>query len=135
MLRDPGHTPVSGVESAGLGSRSKPHIFVAMQFGPETDDLFHYGIQAAVKANDFLCERIDTVSFTGDILSQIKARIDSASLVIASHERSSNSSWHYDLGMPRDWRPTTAGLTLWGEPEPDVQAISLRGNVPKVLTS
>jgi hypothetical protein len=73
----------ASIESAGIGSRSKPHVFVAMQFSPDTDDLFHYGIQAAVKANGFLCERIDSVSFTGDILAQIKARIDSASFVVA----------------------------------------------------
>lgn len=71
------------IESAGLGSRSKPHVFVAMQFGPDTDDRFHYGIQAAVRASGFLCERIDSGSFTGDILTQIKARIDSASFVVA----------------------------------------------------
>ena len=71
------------IESAGLGSRSKPHVFVAMQFGPDTDDTFHYGIQSAVQASGFLCERIDAVSFTGDILSQIKARIDSARFVVA----------------------------------------------------
>lgn len=77
-----GNTP-GNIESAGLGSRSKPHVFVAMQFDPDTDDAFHYGIQAAVQANGFLCERIDAVSFTGDILAQIKTRIDSASFVVA----------------------------------------------------
>jgi hypothetical protein len=71
------------IDSAGLGSRNKPHVFVAMQFGPDTDDVFHYGIQSAVQANGFLCERIDAVAFTGDILTQIKARIDSAHLVVA----------------------------------------------------
>lgn len=71
------------IESAGLGSRSKPHVFVAMQFGTDTDDIYHYGIQSAVRSSGLLCERIDAVAFTGDILTQIKSRIDSAALVVA----------------------------------------------------
>jgi hypothetical protein len=30
-----------------------------MPFAPEYDDLFHYGIQGAVHAAGFLCERAD----------------------------------------------------------------------------
>jgi hypothetical protein len=73
----------SQLESAGIESRQKPHVFIAMQFGQETDDLFHYGIEAATQTAGYLCERIDAVSFTGDILAQIKSRIDAASFVIA----------------------------------------------------
>jgi hypothetical protein len=54
-----------------------------MQFGAEFDDVFHYGIQSAVRANGFLCERIDSEAFTGDILAQIKIRIGEASFVVA----------------------------------------------------
>lgn len=73
----------TGIDSAGIESRTKRHIFVAMQFGADTDDLFHYGIEKPVRDSGFLCERIDSVSFTGDILTKIKSRIDTATLVVA----------------------------------------------------
>jgi hypothetical protein len=61
----------------------KPHIFVAMPFAKETDDVFYYGIQKPVHAAGFLCERVDQVSFTGDIVERIVRQIGSAALVIA----------------------------------------------------
>src|SRR5260221_3066159 len=61
----------------------KPLIFVAMPFDKKMDDEFHYGIRSAVNNAGFLCERVDEVSFTGDILDVIKRRIKDASLLIA----------------------------------------------------
>jgi hypothetical protein len=69
--------------SAGYLSASKPHVFVAMPFVDEMDDIFHYGIQRAVNAAGLLCERADYAIFNGDILTWIKERIESAELVIA----------------------------------------------------
>ncbi|MBI1381731.1 MAG: hypothetical protein GC161_11670 [Planctomycetaceae bacterium] len=71
------------LRSVGYDSQSKPHIFVAMPFADEMDDVFHYGIQGAVNAAGFLCERADLSSFTGDVMEWVKARISSATLVVA----------------------------------------------------
>lgn len=71
------------LRSAGYASNSKPSIFVAMPFDEKMDDVFHYGIQGAVKISGFLCERADLSSFTGDILQWVKIRIKDASIVIA----------------------------------------------------
>jgi len=71
------------LRSAGRKSDRKPHIFVAMPFAEEMEDVFHYGIQGAVNESGFLCERADTSSFTGDVMSRVKERIASASLIIA----------------------------------------------------
>jgi hypothetical protein len=71
------------INDAGINSENKPLIFVAMPFDKKLDDVFHYGIQNAVNRAGFLCERIDKVAFTGDILDLIKRRIGKASLVIA----------------------------------------------------
>ena len=68
---------------AGITSEEKPLIFVAMPFDKKMDDTFHYGIRNAVNSAGFLCERVDQVSFTGDILEVIKRRITKASLLIA----------------------------------------------------
>jgi hypothetical protein len=69
--------------NAGSKSNTKPHIFVAMPFSEDMEDVFTFGIQGPVNKAGFLCERIDLTSFTGDILSRIKSRIESASLVVA----------------------------------------------------
>jgi hypothetical protein len=54
-----------------------------MPFSEDMTDLFYYGIQGPVNRAGFLCERVDLESFTGDVLQRIKARIESATYVIA----------------------------------------------------
>jgi hypothetical protein len=78
-----GDIPKERLRTAGYTSASKPHIFVAMPVDESMDDTFHYGIQGAVNAAGFLCERADLSSFTGDIMDWVKSRIASAQLVIA----------------------------------------------------
>lgn len=68
---------------AGTNSNTKPHVFVAMPFRKDMEDIFYYGIQKPVKEAGYLCERMDMETFTGDILERIKERIETASLVIA----------------------------------------------------
>lgn len=71
------------LRSAGYASASKEHVFVAMPFRDEMDDVYHYGIQAAVRDAGFLCERADLSSFTGDVLEWVRERIKSARLLVA----------------------------------------------------
>lgn len=78
------------VDGAGSGEvaragqmEEKPHIFVAMPFNDEMEDVYVFGIQNPVQAAGFLCERIDMAVFTGDIVEQIKSRIQSSYVVIA----------------------------------------------------
>lgn len=68
---------------AGIISNEKPHIFVAMPFGDDMEDVYTFGIQAPVNAAGYLCERVDMVVFTGDILTRIKSRIETAVIVVA----------------------------------------------------
>ena len=74
---------VEQLRTAGYASDAKAHVFVAMPFKDDMDDIYHYGIQSAVNAAGFLCERADLSSFTGDVLEWIRSRIRSASLVVA----------------------------------------------------
>jgi len=67
----------------GDASASKAHIFVAMPFADEMDDVYHYGIVSPVKGAGYLCERADLSAFTGDVITWVKERITTASLVIA----------------------------------------------------
>lgn len=69
--------------TAGQATQEKPHAFVAMPFIAELEDVFHYGIQAPVKAAGLLCERVDQVAFDGLIIQRIRERIETAKVVIA----------------------------------------------------
>lgn len=75
--------PAARLRSVGYDSASKPNVFVAMPFRQDMDDLYHYGIQGAVRAAGFVCERADLSAFTGEVVAWIKQRIETASLVIA----------------------------------------------------
>lgn len=76
-------TSEAKLSGAGPASHTKPHVFVAMPFADEMEDVYIFGIQGPVNAAGFLCERVDMARFTGDILERIKQRIETADLVIA----------------------------------------------------
>lgn len=70
-------------KSVGYDSEGKPHVFVAMPFEEEFEDVYELVIKSAVHSAGFLCVRIDKESFAGNVVERIKERIESASLVIA----------------------------------------------------
>lgn len=86
-----------GVQTAGYTSATKPVVFVAMPFANSMDDVFHYGIQGAVNAAGYLCERADLGTFTGDVMEWVKRRIKSARLVIADLS-SANPNVYLEVG-------------------------------------
>lgn len=71
------------LREAGYSSAAKAHVFVAMPFLEDMEDIYHYGIQNPVKAVGLLCERADLSSFTGDVMGWVRQRIKTASLVVA----------------------------------------------------
>lgn len=71
------------LRSVGYASNSKKHVFVAMPFRSEMEDIYDYGISSAVRSAGYLCERADLSSFTGDVMQWVRERIRSASLVVA----------------------------------------------------
>jgi hypothetical protein len=71
------------LKSVGAKSEQKKAVFVAMPFATAFDDCYHYGIQGAVHASGYLCERADLNSFTGDVMEFVKERIASSDFVIA----------------------------------------------------
>jgi len=89
----PGH-----LRAVGSASIVKPHVFVAMPFDEDMDDVFHYGIQGAVNAAGYLCERADISSYTGDIVEWIKERIVTAALVIADLS-TANANVYLEVGF------------------------------------
>jgi hypothetical protein len=85
------------LRAAGYASSSKSHVFVAMPFAPEMDDVFHYGIQGAVNGAGLLCERADLSTFSGDVINWVKTRISSATLVVADLS-SANPNVYLEVG-------------------------------------
>jgi len=75
----------------------KPRAFVAMPFAPEMEDVFYYGIQNPVRELGYICERVDQEAFTGDILDQVKMRIENAEIVIADLT-GSNANVYLEVG-------------------------------------
>ena len=71
------------LRAVGYASAGKAHVFVAMPFHEEMEDVYHYGIQNAVKSAGLLYERADLSSFTGDVMDWVRQRIETASLVVA----------------------------------------------------
>ncbi len=68
---------------AGIKSDAKKHVFVAMPYDEQMQDVYEFGICEPVNAAGCLCERCDRSSFTGDVLDRIRKRISSAALVVA----------------------------------------------------
>jgi hypothetical protein len=71
------------IDSVGYDSAARSHAFVAMPFSESFEDVFYYGIAPPVRAAGLLCERMDQISFTGDIVHRMKDRISSAAIVVA----------------------------------------------------
>ena len=78
-------------------SGAKRHVFVAMPFAVEMEDVYYYGIQRAIDANGLEPLRIDQSAFTGDILEQIKSGIRTSVAAIVELT-GSNPNVHLELG-------------------------------------
>jgi hypothetical protein len=98
------------LRDAGYTSETKPHVFVAMPFSDAKLDSYHYGIEKPVHDAGYLCERVDTIAFTGDILARIRERIDTAHAVIADLS-GANPNVYLEVGYAWGRGTTTILLT------------------------
>lgn len=62
---------------------TQPRAFVAMPFDESYGDIFYYGVGPSVRGAGLLCERMDEVTFTGDIVNLMRQRIASSAVVVA----------------------------------------------------
>lgn len=76
-------TTTDVIEQEAAKIESKQHVFVAMPFKPEYEDLYYYAIQSSIRAAGLQAHRIDQSAFSGDIFEQIKYQIESAAAVVA----------------------------------------------------
>ncbi len=101
------------LRTAGYGSAAKPHVFVAMPFAEEMNDIFHYGIQKPVNDADLLCERADLSAFTGDVMEWVKGRIATAKLVVADLS-TANPNVYLEVGYA--WASRVPTVLLVNDP-------------------
>jgi hypothetical protein len=77
------YAPLSSASYNDRAADTKGHVFVAMPYTDTLEDVFYFGVQNPVHQAGLLCERMDHTAFTGDIVTQMKLRIETASVVIA----------------------------------------------------
>jgi hypothetical protein len=70
-------------DGRAAGGSGKKHVFVAMPFSEEFQDIYEFGIYEPIRRCGYICERVDEPLFTGDILQRITERISTAEFVIA----------------------------------------------------
>jgi hypothetical protein len=87
----------SRLPDAGIGSESKSHIFVAMPYDDDMEDVYEFGIREPVNQAGCLCERCDHAIFTGDVMERVKDRIGSSTVVIAD-VTGSNPNVYLEIG-------------------------------------
>jgi hypothetical protein len=71
------------IEAEVISEPTKKHVFVAMPFSEEFQDIYEFGIYEPIRRCGYICERVDEPLFTGDILQRITQRISSAEFVVA----------------------------------------------------
>ena len=98
------------VDWVGYDSSRRPHAFVAMPFAGSFEDVFYYGISPPVRAAGLLCERLDQLSFTGDIMDRMKERIASSAIVVADLS-DANPNVYLEVGYALDFRGYAAAAS------------------------
>jgi hypothetical protein len=74
---------VDRLSTVGFDSAAKEHVFVAMPFSPEFEDVYTFGIVPSVHASNLLVERMDEIPFAGDIVARMRDRISGSRLFVA----------------------------------------------------
>jgi hypothetical protein len=74
---------VSQKGSSRFEPERKKSVFVAMPFAEEFDDIYQFGIYAAVRRLGYVCEKVDESVFTGNIVERITEGIKNAEFVVA----------------------------------------------------
>jgi hypothetical protein len=90
--------------------------FVAMPFADDMKDVWRYGIERPSREAGFECQRLDYEAYTGDVVEEIKNRIQRSHLVIADLSRS-NPNVFLELGYA--WGKNRPTVLLRRAPAPD----------------
>lgn len=71
------------VSTAHVPVSERPTVFVAMPFHPDFEDVYNFGIQGALHEVGLKCERLDQESFFGDVVQEMRRRIERSRFMVA----------------------------------------------------
>jgi hypothetical protein len=66
-----------------IQAERRKSVFVAMPFSEEFEDIYQFGIYAAVRRAGYVCEKVDESVFTGNIVDRITTGIQHAEFLVA----------------------------------------------------
>jgi len=83
----------------------KKCVFVAMPFNEEFEDVYQFGIYAAVRKCGYVCEKVDESIYTGSIIERITEGIRNSEFIVAdlTHEKPNvylEVGYAWGLGKP-----------------------------------
>lgn len=113
-------TPTATSDISNQGTYSK-RLFAAIPFATKFLDHWQFALEPAAHANQLVIERLDHEQFTGDILAEIRARIERANAVVAVLD-GNNPNVFLEVGYA--WgvgRPTILALDSQLDPPFDVK--------------
>ncbi len=132
------------LSSFGDQSERTSKLFGAMPFAKEHSDVWEIAIQESCQAAGLVCERVDELAYTGDVLKQITSRLQKASGVLALLNEA-NPNVFLEIGFAWGMDRTTVLIAKEGTSLPfDVQGqkcihyssiADLRRSLIKELTS
>lgn len=102
------------LSEAGYSSDTKAHVFVAMPYKDEMEDIWDYGIKPVIKSAGYICERADLSSYTGDVMQWVRSRIKTADIVVADLT-GSNPNVYLEVGYA--WGVDVPTILLCNEAE------------------
>jgi len=102
------------LSEVGYTSNNKAHVFVAIPYRDEMEDVWDYGIKPVVKSAGYICERADLSSFTGDVMQWVRSRIKTADIVVADLT-GSNPNVYLEVGYA--WGVEVPTILLCSETE------------------
>ena len=102
------------LSEVGYTSNNKAHVFVAMPYRDEMEDIWDYGIKPVVKSAGYICERADLSSYTGDVMQWVRNRIKTANIVVADLT-GSNPNVYLEVGYA--WGVEVPTILLCNEAE------------------
>lgn len=105
------------------------HVFVAMPFDKNFDDVYMYGIKQAIEKNGRVSERVDQQFFSGDVIERIMLRIESAELIVADISKR-NPNVFYEVGLAHGMDLTKSRYLKQHKPKKKVIFITQDEKVP-----
>lgn len=109
--------PDTTLSSFGAASERKWKVFVAMPFAEKYSDVWDIAIQEACTASGLVCERIKEQAYVGDILQEIRKRVNSSNGLLALLD-GANPNVFLELGY------------AWALGKPTVLMASSSGKLP-----